>query len=933
MPNKRVHELAKEFGMDSKELLARIQEMKIPAKSHASMLAEPYVDKIRKALAPEIGAKAAGLDKEAAEAIEAEQEAENRRKEAEEAERRKAVEHERALRDAERARRGSNAAAPSTVTSHAAQAKKVVASETSGLSSLARQIEENRAAKEREREEAEKRRAQRAADARAAKIAAEVAKKRAVEERLRSGSRKSVASSAPAAKAAAPAKKAPVMHKGSSFDSLLSQIESEKARIDAEAQTKKASPARGRGQAAADASRGRRGKQGGRRSEHHFEPEVPELVSGASKDDRYAQMAVQVEQLQRDKVLAEARAAVAAATSNEGEGRRRRRKEKREAEQRERIAQEAIEKGIDPDLMLDDSVVEIAQGATVGDFSDALGVPSSDVIKRLFLLGQVLTVTQSMSDELIELIADDMGRKVRVVSPEEEYSVAFNDKEEDLKPRPPVVTVMGHVDHGKTSLLDAIRSSGVALSEAGGITQHIGASVVEVNGRQVTFIDTPGHEAFTAMRARGAQVTDVVVLVVAADDGVMPQTIEAIHHAEAAGVPIVVAVNKIDKPGANPDRVRQELVEYNVIPEEWGGKNMFVNVSAKKKEGIDDLLETILLQSDVLELKANPDATASGFVIESKLDKGRGPVATVLVQRGTLNPGDVVVAGQSYGRVRALVDPRGNRAKKALPADPVEVLGLSSVPAAGDEFRVFEDERDARKLAEERALRARLKEQEARSHVSLDDLFNRIEEGQSELNLVVKADVLGSIEALRDAFAKMDQSEVKISIIHSAVGGVTETDVTLAAASDAIIIGFNVRPTAGARAAAEREKVDVRLYRVIYQAIEDINAARVGMLSPDIVEKDTGSAEVRDVFRVPKVGNIAGCYITEGELSRDDRVRIVRDSTVIFEGNISSLRRFKDDVKTVKQGYECGIGVDGYQDIKVGDVIEGYRVEEVERTA
>lgn len=933
MPNKRVHELAKEFGMDSKELLARIQEMKIPAKSHASMLAEPYVDKIRKALAPEIGAKAAGLDKEAAEAIEAEQEAENRRKEAEEAERRKAVEHERALRDAERARRGSNAAAPSTVTSHAAQAKKVVASETSGLSSLARQIEENRAAKEREREEAEKRRAQRAADARAAKIAAEVAKKRAVEERLRSGSRKSVASSAPAAKAAAPAKKAPVMRKGSSFDSLLSQIESEKARIDAEAQTKKASPARGRGQAAADASRGRRGKQGGRRSEHHFEPEVPELVSGSSKDDRYAQMAVQVEQLQRDKVLAEARAAVAAATSNEGEGRRRRRKEKREAEQRERIAQEAIEKGIDPDLMLDDSVVEIAQGATVGDFSDALGVLSSDVIKRLFLLGQVLTVTQSMSDELIELIADDMGRKVRVVSPEEEYSVAFNDKEEDLKPRPPVVTVMGHVDHGKTSLLDAIRSSGVALSEAGGITQHIGASVVEVNGRQVTFIDTPGHEAFTAMRARGAQVTDVVVLVVAADDGVMPQTIEAIHHAEAAGVPIVVAVNKIDKPGANPDRVRQELVEYNVIPEEWGGKNMFVNVSAKKKEGIDDLLETILLQSDVLELKANPDATASGFVIESKLDKGRGPVATVLVQRGTLNPGDVVVAGQSYGRVRALVDPRGNRAKKALPADPVEVLGLSSVPAAGDEFRVFEDERDARKLAEERALRARLKEQEARSHVSLDDLFNRIEEGQSELNLVVKADVQGSIEALRDAFAKMDQSEVKISIIHSAVGGVTETDVTLAAASDAIIIGFNVRPTAGARAAAEREKVDVRLYRVIYQAIEDINAARVGMLSPDIVEKDTGSAEVRDVFRVPKVGNIAGCYITEGELSRDDRVRIVRDSTVIFEGNISSLRRFKDDVKTVKQGYECGIGVDGYQDIKVGDVIEGYRVEEVERTA
>ena len=538
-----------------------------------------------------------------------------------------------------------------------------------------------------------------------------------------------------------------------------------------------------------------------------------------------------------------------------------------------------------------------------------------------------------MSDELIDLIADDLGRKVRVVSPEEEYAVVYHDSEEDLLPRPPVVTVMGHVDHGKTSLLDAIRHTGVAEGEAGGITQHIGASVVNINGRQITFIDTPGHEAFTAMRARGAQVTDVIVLVVAADDGVMPQTIEAINHAKAADVPIVVAVNKIDKPGANPDRVRQELTEYGIIPEEWGGQNMFVDVSARQNLHIDDLLETILLQADVLELRANPNAPASGFVIEANLDKGRGSVATVLINRGTLHPGDVLVAGTSYGKVRALINPRGEHVDAARPADPVEILGLNSVPTAGDEFRVFEDERDARHLAEERALRARLAKQEQRSHMNLDDLFARIEEGKTtDLNLVVKADVAGSIEALRDAFSKMDQSEVKINIIHAAVGGITETDVTLAAASDAIIIGFNVRPTGKTREVAEREKVDIRLYSVIYQAIEDINAARVGLLSPDIVEQDTGIAEVRETFKVPKVGTIAGCYIIEGEIARDDQVRIVRDGTVIFTGTIDSLRRFKDDVKSVSRGYECGIGITGYQDIKIGDTIEGFRVVEVERT-
>ncbi len=914
MASMRVHELAKEFGMDSKELLSRIQDMKIPAKSHASVLSDDNVEAIKKAIAPELGEKAEGIDAEAAKAAKAEKEAAAKKKAEEERERREAVERERALRDAERARRagGSGQAAADKPQ---AKKKPVPAPASSGLSSLARQIEEQKAAEA-------QRRAKQAADARAAKVAAEVAKRKAVAESLaqRGGKKSASKQAAPAAKRPAPAPRAT-----SSFDSLLSQIEAEKARISAEKTNKQATaPTR------APKKQGGKG-QGGKRGTHHFEPDVPELATPAG-EDRYAQMAVQAEKLQRDKVLAEARAAVAAASNNEGEGRRKKRKEKREAAQRERMAMEAIEKGIDPDLVLDDSVVEVMQGSTVGEFADLMGVPSNDVIKRLFMLGQVLTVTQTMTDELIELIADDMGRKVRVVSPEEEYAVVYNDTEADLKPRPPVVTVMGHVDHGKTSTLDAIRHTGVAAGEAGGITQHIGASVVNIDGRQITFIDTPGHEAFTAMRARGAQVTDVIVLVVAADDGVMPQTIEAINHAKAANVPIVVAVNKIDKPGATPDRVRQELVEYGVIPEEWGGSNMFVDVSAKQRIGIDDLLETILLQADVLELKANPDALASGFVIEANLDKGRGPVATVLVQRGTLKPGDTVVAGTSYGRVRALIDPRGNHAEAARPSDPVEILGLSSVPTAGDEFRVFEDERDARKLAEERALRERLKAQEAKTHMSLDDLFSRIEEGTTELNLVVKADVQGSIEALRDAFDKMDQSEVKINIIHSAVGGVTETDVTLAAASDAIIIGFNVRPTAGARKAAEHEKVDIRLYRVIYQAIEDINAARVGMLAPEIVERDTGSAEVRDVFRVPKVGNIAGCYITEGEISRDDKVRVVRDSTVIFEGKISSLRRFKDDVKTVKQGYECGIGVDGYQDIKVGDVIEGFRIEEVERT-
>ena len=936
MPGMRVHELAKEFNMSSKEMLDLLAEMNIPAKTHATPLKEESVEEVRKKLSPEIKQRAGELDDAEAAELAKKQAEEEAKKQAEEAKRRAAVEAERKLREEERARRDGaledeEAAAEKMEHTPSKQAPKV-----SAFQSLADQIEAERARVEREKAEAEAR-------ARAEAAAAEVAKKRRVEENLRNREQRHSSAKATAEQPHQheKPKRVPTVattKTSNKFSSLLNQIEAEQQRMqhDAKMEKEKAKAASSKGakanRNASGASEEQPAKKKGRK--RAAEPQVDELVQAPHEEgpDRYAQMAVQAEKLQRDKVLAEARAAVAAATT-EGEGRRKKRKEKRAKEAREKAEQQAIERGLDPSLVLDESVVEIPQGASVSKFAELIGVQPNEVIKRLFMLGQVLTLTQSMSDDLIELIADDLNKKCRVVSPEEEYAVVYNDSDEDLKPRPPVVTVMGHVDHGKTSLLDAIRHSGVAAGEAGGITQHIGASVVNLMDHQITFIDTPGHEAFTAMRARGAQVTDVIILVVAADDGVMPQTIEAINHAKAANVPIVVAVNKIDKEGANPERVRQELTQYGIIPEEWGGENMFVDVSAKKHLNVDELLETVLLQADVLGLRANPDALASGFVIEANLDKGRGPVATVLVQRGTLKPGDTVVAGTSYGRVRALLNPKGDHVKAAYPSDPVEILGLNSVPTAGDEFRVFEDERDARKLAEERALRARLAEQETKSHMSLDDLFNRIEEGkQTDLNLIIKADVQGSIEALRDAFDKMDQSEVKINIVHAAVGGITETDVTLAAASDAIIIGFNVRPTGKSKQQAEKEKVDIRLYRVIYQALEDINAARVGLLKPDIVEKDTGIAEVRDVFRVPKVGNIAGCYIVEGELSRDDQVRVVRDGTVIFEGVLSSLKRFKDDVKSVKQGYECGIGVNGYQDIKVGDTIEGFRNIEVERT-
>jgi len=580
--------------------------------------------------------------------------------------------------------------------------------------------------------------------------------------------------------------------------------------------------------------------------------------------------------------------------------------------------------------------VQIPDEISVGELASRMKKTGAEVVKCLMKNGVMASLSQMIDFDTASFVAEELGCKVEkevVVTIEEKLIDTTEDRPEDLVPRAPVVVVMGHVDHGKTSLLDTIRNTSVASGEAGGITQHIGASEVMINGRKITFVDTPGHEAFTAMRARGAKITDVVVLVVAADDGVMPQTIEAINHSKAAGVPIIVAVNKCDKEEANPDKVRQMLTEYGIIPEEWGGQNMFVNVSAKKNIGIDELLETILLQADVLELKANPDTFASGNIIEAKLDRGRGPVATLLVTRGTLHVGDTIVAGQSYGSVRAMLDQHGEHKDEARPSDAVEILGLNSVPAAGDEFRVFEDARDARDLAEQRALKARIEEQNKVKHVTLETLFEEMSQNElKELNLVVKADTQGTIEALADSIGKMDQSEVRINIIHSAVGAISETDVSLAAASNAIIIGFGVRPQGKARDAAEKESVQIKTYSIIYKAIEDIDAARIGMLAPTEEEVQTGCAEVRDTFRVPKAGLIAGCMVTEGEINRDDKVRVVRDGVVIFDGEFGSMRRFKDDVKTVKNGYECGLGIEKFQDIKVGDIFEAYKIVEVART-
>ncbi|WP_397376213.1 translation initiation factor IF-2 [Paenibacillus sp. sptzw28] len=572
---------------------------------------------------------------------------------------------------------------------------------------------------------------------------------------------------------------------------------------------------------------------------------------------------------------------------------------------------------------------------TVGDLAKLLHKDASEVIKKLIFLGVMATINQEVDIDTVQLIAGEYGVEVEVKIPVEEDAFETfeeKDEEENLETRPPVVTIMGHVDHGKTTLLDAIRHTSVTSGEAGGITQHIGAYQAEINHKKITFLDTPGHEAFTLMRARGAQVTDITIIVVAADDGVMPQTVEAINHAKAAGVPIIVAVNKIDKPDANPDKIKQELTPYELVPEEWGGDTIFVNVSAKQRIGLEDLLEMILLVAEVNDYKANPNKRARGTVIEAELDKGKGPVARILVQHGSLKIGDAFVAGNCFGRVRAMVNDKGRRLKEAGPSTPVEITGLTEVPLAGDPFLVFEDERKARAIAERRAIKQRQSELGEHTRVTLDDLYKHIKEGEiKDLNVIIKADVQGSSEALKGSLGKIDIEGVRVKIIHSGVGAITESDINLASASNAIVIGFNVRPEPQAIATAEQEQVDIRQHSIIYNVIDEIEHAMKGMLDPVYKEVVIGQAEVRNIFKVSKVGTIAGCMVTSGKITRSAKARLIRGGIVIFDGEIESLKRFKDDAKEVAQGYECGITLDKYHDLKEGDTIEAYVMETVER--
>ncbi len=579
-------------------------------------------------------------------------------------------------------------------------------------------------------------------------------------------------------------------------------------------------------------------------------------------------------------------------------------------------------------------VLRLAPGATAQEIADKTSRTPADVIKVLLALGEMVTATMSLTEEAMELVAADLGYRVEWVGVEEDIGGPGEQVEEgELAPRPPVVTVMGHVDHGKTLLLDAIRTTDVVAGEFGGITQHIGAYQVHLNDKVITFIDTPGHEAFTAMRARGAQITDVAILVVAADDGVMPQTLEALNHAKAAGVPIIVAVNKTDKEGADPTRVRQQLTEHEMIPVEWGGTAEFVDVSAKTGDNLDKLLETVVIVAELEDLKAAPEGRSRGAVIEAHLDKGRGPVATVLVQRGTLEAGDSLVCGTTYCRVRALLDENGQPVEHAGPSRPVQVLGWTAVPEAGDDFREVSDEREARHLAQERETRVRAADLVSHRPVGLADLIAATREAEiAELNVVLKADVQGSLEAVADQFTKLPQDEVRVRVVHRGVGAINESDIQLAVASGAIVIGFNVRPEPKAKALSAREGVDLRLYRVIYEALDDIRAALSGMLTPGETEAELGRAEVRATFKVPKVGMAAGCYITSGTITRGAKARLIRDGVVVYDGKVETLRRFKDDVREVKEGFECGIGLERFQDVKEGDVIEAYEIREVARS-
>lgn len=585
--------------------------------------------------------------------------------------------------------------------------------------------------------------------------------------------------------------------------------------------------------------------------------------------------------------------------------------------------------------VIKDGVISYEEGITVGELAEKLGQTPANVIKVLFLLGTMVTINSSLNDEQVELICLEYGCECEKHVPVDEVNfenIEVVDDEADLQPRCPVVTIMGHVDHGKTTLLDTIRKSAVVDGEFGGITQHIGAYQVEVNGKKVTFLDTPGHEAFTAMRARGAQVTDIVIIVVAADDGVMPQTKEAIDHAKAAGVPIVVAINKIDKEGADPERIKAEMAEEGLLPEEWGGDTVYCEISAKKKIGIEELLETLTVVAELADLKANPTRYAYGSVVEGKLDKGRGAVATLLVENGTLRASDPIVVGAAYGRVRQMLDDKGRVIKEALPGTPVEITGLNEVPVAGDKFMVFETEKQARSVGETRMKAKIEKDRNSGAALSLDDLYSQIKEGQIiDLNIIVKADVQGTAEAVKASLEKIDVDGVRVNVIRSTVGAISESDVILASASQAIIYGFNVRPDAKVRNKAEEENVEIRLHNVIYKMVEEIETAMKGMLAPEYHEVITGQAEIRQVIKASKIGNIAGCYVTDGSIKRNCGIRLIRDGIVVYEGKLASLRRFKDDVKEVNAGFECGLNIENYNDIKEGDIIEGYVMEEVEK--
>ena len=623
--------------------------------------------------------------------------------------------------------------------------------------------------------------------------------------------------------------------------------------------------------------------------------------------------------------------------SSNNEGKKNKKKKiKKEKNRKAQKQQPAIIEAPSEETISEDTIL-VKDGMTVGELSEVLSIGSTELIKKLFMELKIMAnINQSLTLEQIELIAMDYGKEIQeeVEINKEDLDLYFEveDAEKDLKERAPIVTIMGHVDHGKTTLLDTIRNSRVTAGEAGGITQHIGAYQVRAKDKKITFLDTPGHAAFTTMRARGAKITDVTILVVAADDGVMPQTIEAINHAKAAEVPIIVAVNKMDKPQANPDRVMNELVEYGLISEEWGGDTIFVPISALKGEGIDELLENILLVTEMQELKANPNRLAFGTVIEAKLDKGRGAVATLLVQNGSLNVGDPLVVGNTFGRVRAMINDRSKNIQTAKPSTPVEITGLQDVPNAGDRFVVFGDEKTARQIGEKRQQQYIETTRQANSAVSLDTLFEQMKQGEmKDLNIIIKADVQGSVEALAMSLAKIDVEGVNVRIIHTGVGAINESDITLAVASNAVVIGFNVRPDNNAKQMAQTEQVDIRLHSIIYKVIEEIEAAMTGLLDPEFVEKVIGLAEVRQVYKVSKIGTIAGAYVTEGKVSRDGKVRVIRDSVVIYEGEIDTLRRFKDDVKEVQSGYECGMTVENFNDIKEGDVFEVYIMEEVKK--